>query len=347
MRFLLFPFSLLYQLVTWLRNTLYDRGYKPQAEFDLPVICVGNLSVGGTGKTPMIEYLITLFLDRYKIATLSRGYGRKTKGFRMASARDNAGTLGDEPFQFFRKYGEQIVVAVGEERAMAIPSIIDEHNVDIILLDDAFQHRRVKPSFSILLTDFNRPFFKDFVLPMGRLRESRTGVERAQVIVVTKCPTHLSEDDQLEIEKSIREYSNVPVFFSSIEYGMPLPFANTTQAIGDSVILVTGIANAKPFRDHVGQHYKILDHLEYSDHYDYSDSDIQTIRDKWSGRNDTFVLTTEKDMVKLSSSQFQPRLNAIPVYYLPIRPRFVKNGRDFDEMLLTHVAEFQEKNLAG
>ena len=190
LRILLFPFSWLYYLITQIRNRLYDRGLKPSVKFELPVICVGNLTVGGTGKTPMIEHLIRLLQNRFKVATLSRGYGRATKGIRIAGPSENASTIGDEPFQFYTKFGKRITVAVGEERALAIPTILQEcSDTQIILLDDGFQHRKVSPGFSILLTDYHRPFYNDFLLPSGRLRESRWGAERADVIVVTKCPS--------------------------------------------------------------------------------------------------------------------------------------------------------------
>ena len=341
-RVILLPFAGLYQMVTWFRNRLYDLGIRPSASFDLPVICVGNLSVGGTGKTPMVEYLLRLTLNQYRVATLSRGYKRTTKGFRIASSVDTADTIGDEPLQFYKKFGDQAIISVGEERAMAIPALLQQHDLDMVVLDDAFQHRRVKPSFAILLTDFNHPFYDDFLLPAGRLREYRTGAERADVIVVTKCPGSASDEDLLEIEKSIREYVMKPVFFSAIEYGNPLAYRPNNVPLSDQVVLITGIANPKPLLEYVRANYTLVDHFEFPDHHQYQESDITRILQRIN-KASVSILTTEKDMVKLSASQMEPLLRDFSCFYLPITMRFLKNGRDFDEMVLTHIQDIVEK----
>src|SRR5687768_4340702 len=261
LRILLFPFALAYDLVTSLRNYLYDRGIKPSARFEVPVICIGNLSVGGTGKTPMVEHLIRLLYQQHRVATLSRGYGRKTKGFRLAADGDSPSTLGDEPFQFYSKFKDHITVAVGEERALAIPTILQtDSDVEVVLLDDAFQHRKVTPSLSILLSDYNRPFYDDYILPAGRLRESKQNAARADVIVVTKCPPQLSDDAMIEIEHAIRRHAEKPVFFASIRYGGPIPFSHSASAQIKNVILISGIANAKPLEDYVKQNFTMLTH---------------------------------------------------------------------------------------
>src|SRR5688572_23478840 len=268
LRILLFPFSGLYLLVTEIRNKLYDRRLKPSIKFDLPVICVGNLTVGGTGKTPMIEHLIRLLHPRYKLATLSRGYGRSTKGIRIATNHDDASTLGDEPYQFYTKFSKHIAVAVGEERALAIPTIVNERpETQVILLDDGFQHRRVRPGFSILLSDYHRPFYKDFLLPSGRLRESRWSANRADVIIVTKCPQEILEDEMIEIEKSIRHYAEKPVFFTNIRYGTPMSFHKSSMVASREVILVSGIGNVTPLVNYVKHNFNLIDHLEFRDHH--------------------------------------------------------------------------------
>ncbi len=345
MRIVLYPFAILYDFVTSLRNRLYDLGYKPSASFDLPVICIGNLSVGGTGKTPMVEYLIRLLSDRYKIATLSRGYKRTTRGFKIATSADNASTLGDEPYQFFRKFKDRVTVAVGEERALAIPAILQEQPVNVILLDDAFQHRRVSPSFSILLTDFNRPFDQDVLLPAGRLRESRINAKRADVIVVTKCPPTLSPEVMMDLEKSIRKYSSKPVFFGTVHYGSPVSFGLSTHPITDDVILVTGIANAQPLAAFVRNNFRVVHHFEFADHHEYTENDIRMVLDKLKQNPSASLLTTEKDMVKLGAPAFLQILSACQLFFLPISIQFLKSGQDFDEMLLTHITEFSEKKL--
>lgn len=335
-RFLLFPFAVLFDLATSVRNTLYERGYKPSASFNLPVIGVGNLAVGGTGKTPMIEYLIRLLSKHYKIATLSRGYGRETRGIRMAGNTDSAATIGDEPFQLYRKYSDNIKVCVGEERALAIPFIIDQaEDTEVILLDDSFQHRKVKPSFQIVLTDYNNLFVNDWLMPVGRLRESRRGIDRADVVVVTKCPPEISNDEMLDIEKSIRQYTNKPVFFSVIQYGYPVAI-NSYSKMEERVILVTGIANHKPIEDYVAKHFKLIHHFSFPDHHSYTDDDLKKIT-AFAGKENAVVLTTEKDAAKLDSPPFAYLYDYIPFFYLPIQSEFLKNGKDFDEMVLNLV----------
>lgn len=320
-----------------MRNRLYELGYKPSARFDLPVISVGNLAVGGTGKTPMVEHLIRLLKSNYSIATLSRGYGRNTRGFRLASGADNALTLGDEPYQFYKKFGSEINVAVGEERAIAIPYLIDLYpETEVILLDDAFQHRKVKPSFQILLSDYNNPFYKDFLLPAGNLRESRVGAERADVIVVTKCPPELEGDEMMEIEADIRKCANKPVFFTAIHYGNVISFGSDASRFPEKVILVTGIANARPLELFVAGSFSIIKHFRFSDHHSYSKKDMEMIT-SLAKQNDAAIITTEKDFVKMDTEEFQVFLSHTPFFYLPIEIEFLKNGKDFDEMVLNAV----------
>jgi tetraacyldisaccharide 4'-kinase len=342
LRILLFPFSWLYYLITQLRNRLYDRGLKPSVKFELPVICVGNLTVGGTGKTPMIEHLIRLLQNKYKIATLSRGYGRTTKGIRIAGPSENASTIGDEPFQFYTKFGKRITVAVGEERALAIPTILQEYSdTQIILLDDGFQHRKVSPGFSVLLTDYHRPFYKDFLLPSGRLRESRWCAARADVIVVTKCPVQISEDKMIEIERSIRHYAEKPVFFTNIRYGNPTAFNNSLAPLTKHIVLVTGIGNPKPLETYAKENYTLIKHLAFNDHHAYTEGDIQTLIKLKDTHPQASFLTTEKDKVKLDTPHFQRMLNGLPLFYLPIEIDFIKAGKDFDEIVLNVIQRAQ------
>jgi tetraacyldisaccharide 4'-kinase len=338
LRFLLFPFAILFDAITSVRNQLYELGFKPSARFDLPLISVGNLAVGGTGKSPMIEHLIRLLKDRFRIATLSRGYGRATKGFRLANQSDNASTLGDEPFQFFKKFETQVCVAVGEERAMAIPNLLDLcPDIQVILLDDAYQHRRVAPSFQILLTDYNKPFYRDFLLPVGSLRESRHGAERADVIVVTKCPPELSEDEMMEIETEIRKNSNKPIFFTTVRYGNIISFGSAVlNGLPERIVLVSGIASAKPMASFISSGYKIVRHFDFPDHHTYSTRDLQEITEVARAQN-AAIITTEKDFVKLDVAEFHIFLSQAPFFYLPIEIEFLKNGKDFDEMLLNVV----------
>ncbi len=342
LRILLFPFAVLYNLVTRFRNRLYDQGFRPSVAFDLPVISVGNLTVGGTGKTPMIEHLIRLLSNDYKVATLSRGYGRNTKGIRLASKIDSASTLGDEPYQFYRKYGNKVIVSVGEERALAIAHVLQEaEDTQIILLDDAFQHRRVRPSFSVLLSDYNRPFYRDFLLPAGRLRESRSQAARADVVVVTKCPSEMTDDRMMKIEKSIRKYTDKPVFFANVHYGSALHIGDIKTDIGRDVILVSGIADASPLVTYVKQGFELKEHLQFNDHHAYSHLDMERIELALQRNPGTSILTTEKDMVKLDAPEFKSFIDRLPFFYLPIEVEFIKNGQDFDELVLNSVRRAQ------
>jgi tetraacyldisaccharide 4'-kinase len=301
-------------------------------QFDLAVIGVGNLAVGGTGKTPMIEYLVRL-LEKRQLATLSRGYGRKTRGFRIASQGDTAATIGDEPLQLFRKFGDRVTVAVGEERVMAVPNILDQFSeTEVILLDDAFQHRKVKPGLNILLTDYQRLFYNDFLLPMGRLREARRGAARADIVVVTKCPQSISEDEIMEVTHAIRRYVRQPVFFSRIRYGKATEVTHT-GVVPDRVVLVSGIANAAPLESYVRQRYNLVAHIRFGDHHHYTDRDIQRVVASTADDKATPVLTTEKDMVKLSAPEFDKYWRACPLFFLPIELEFVKNGKEFDALV--------------
>jgi tetraacyldisaccharide 4'-kinase len=340
LRILLLPFALLYRVLTGLRNYAYDRGLRPVASFDVPVITVGNLTVGGTGKTPMIEHLIRLLQGNHRVATLSRGYGRETRGFRLAGPGDTARTLGDEPAQFYRKFGALATVAVGEDRAFAIPNILQEcEDTAVVLLDDAYQHRRVKPAFTILLSDYNRPFYTDLLLPAGRLRESRGGAARADVVVITKCPSEIQEEECIEIEKHVRRYAQTPVFFTTVRYGAPTPFGEHWQTTpAAEVILLTGIAQAGPLKKYVALNYTTVAHLAFADHHAYTTADLDTLRRLAQQHPHASILTTEKDMVKLVDVQLAEARAGLPFFFLPIEVEFVKNGEDFDAMIQNVIA---------
>jgi tetraacyldisaccharide 4'-kinase len=342
LRVILFPFAVLYDLITRLRNRLYDVGLKPSTSFSLPVIGIGNLAVGGSGKTPMTEYLVRLLQPKHHIATLSRGYGRQTRGIRIAAKSDNADTVGDEPYQLFRKF-PGITVAVGEDRVLAIPDIVDRiPETDLVLLDDAFQHRRLKAGFEILVTDYNQPFYKDYLLPAGRLRESRWGARRADVIVITKCPADLSGDDESAIRRSVSEYAACPIFFSRIQYQKPVSFGGHSQTIGEDVLLVTGIANAAPIKRYAMENFHVIRHIAYPDHYRYSLKDLRRFSELIQGNMS--ILTTEKDMVKLSEVSQKAESLRLPFFYLPIELSFMKNGEDFEALIRQAAEGRQSKN---
>ncbi len=338
LKLLLYPFATLYNGVMRLRNHLYDIGQKPSFEFETTVISVGNLNVGGSGKTPMVEYLIELISAGHPTVTLSRGYRRETTGYRLATSDDSAKTIGDEPLQLFRKYGQRIRVAVGEDRVYAIPQILQElPETKVIVLDDAMQQRSIQPSLSILLTTADRPFYKDFLLPFGRLRESRSGASRADVIVVTKCsPGDGGAHD--EMTARIRKYAgDKPVFFSTVEYGAPVPVR--TGSTGHRVVLVTGIANADALRDYCDAKFEVIRHFRFADHHRYSIKDMEEI-DRFcaSQGDDVSILTTEKDLVKLDCPDFAPFIGRRNWFYLPIRHVFLRDGAKFDALVLNALS---------
>lgn len=336
LRYLLFPFSVLYQVVTSFRNFLYNKKILRSIEFDIKTIVVGNLTVGGTGKTPMVEYLIRLLSNEYKIAVLSRGYGRKTKGFLLADETSTAYTLGDEPMQIYTKFKNKVIVAVGEDRVLAIPSILTAHpDINLIILDDAFQHRRIKGSLSILLTDYRRLFYKDFVLPTGWLRESRRGARRADVIVITKCSMGLTESEMNKVENKIRKYTDVPVFFSGIQYHTPVPLFDLSSLFSKNIVLVSGIAKTEELVEYVKSNFNLVNHIRLSDHHQYMLKDIQSIKKEFDKINldSKIILLTEKDAAKWNNSVFEKELSGISVFYLPIETVFLKNKKEFDEKM--------------
>ncbi len=338
--FLLLPFSFLYNAATRLRNHLFNIGYKKSFEFEANVIGVGNLTVGGTGKSPMVEYLVKLLQDR-KIATLSRGYGRKTRGFRIATEEDTALTIGDEPLQFFKKF-KNISVTVGEERAVAIPHILAELNPEVIILDDAFQHRYVKPSVNIMLTDFTRPFYHDYVMPTGRLREARNGASRADIIVVTKCADDISTNTMDEMETNIREYApKATICFAGIRYLKPVAF-NENTTFGSNVLLFSGIANTRPLIEYVSTHFQLMDEFYFPDHHQYTKRELQTIEERFQRMSvvDKCLLTTEKDIVKLYGPEMEGAIQHLPIYYIPIETYFIRGGNIFDKQILNSIKTY-------
>lgn len=314
LRFLLYPFSILYDGITGLRNWSFDKGILEQKEFDIPVIAVGNLSTGGTGKTPMIEFLIRQHSDK-RIAVLSRGYGRKTKGYLEVAVNDNTSKVGDEPLQLKSKFKDSIIVAVCEKRALGIENLLNDHEIDLILLDDAFQHRYVKATHYYLLSSFDKPYYKDYMLPVGNLRESRAGAHRANSIVITKCPNDLKAQAKKYIIQQIQPSCKQKVYFSTINYG---EYAiNDTEEILLSNLeelklgVLTGIAKPKYFIEFLKRKNLQFKHHRFSDHYNYKEKDVDGL-----AKYDV-ILTTEKDFVRLK--QFD-----LPnVYFVPIETQFL------------------------
>ena len=325
LRVITFPFVPVYYLVTAIRNKLYDLGIKKSTSYKFPIICVGNLSVGGTGKTPMIEYLINLLKEDYRLATLSRGYKRATKGFRLANKNETASSLGDEPFQFYNKFGKDVLVAVDANRVNGIAKLTGlPRKPDIILLDDAYQHRKVKAGFNILLSTYNNLYTKDFVLPAGNLREPRSGANRADVIVVTKCPFNLNEVEKQAILKQIKPKAYQNVFFSTIKYAEEVQSANGKINIKDlqDFTLVTGIANPDPLVEFLKSKSLSFEHLSFKDHHDFGKKDIEILKKK------KLIITTEKDFVRLKDYESLK----LKLFYLPIEVS-VDNSDKFDKLI--------------
>ena len=329
LRKLLFPFAILYGFITSLRNYLYDKGILKSYSFDIPVIAVGNLSIGGTGKTPQIEYLIRLLSPNYKVATLSRGYKRKSEGFILADAASTTEILGDEPFQYFKKFRD-IQVAVDADRKNGIEQLLNQKSrPEIILLDDAFQHRKVKAGFYILLTAYKDLFCDDFMLPTGNLRECRNGAKRANLIIVTKCPLDITELEQQNIKNKLAV--DLPIYFSSIDYDDKVYNDTESLAVSDLKLtpkmLLAGIAKPKPFFDYLQTDKDEV--MTFSDHHHFSESDILNIK---SQAIDKIIVTTEKDFVRLDAKILRKQL-----FYLPIKSKFLSNQESFDAIILNYV----------
>ncbi|MBC7946610.1 MAG: tetraacyldisaccharide 4'-kinase [Chitinophagaceae bacterium] len=345
-RLLFFPIAVVYWLVILIRNWLYDVKIIRSTSFGLPLICVGNLSVGGTGKSPMVEYLIRLLHDKFRIATLSRGYKRKTKGYTLANDVTTALEIGDEPMQFHLKFPD-VPVAVGEKRLEAIPQMLhDKPDTEAILLDDAFQHRSVKAGLNILLTECSNLFTRDLYLPAGDLRDLKSSYKRAQVIVVTKCPPDMSVEDKQKVIEEIRPTKHQVIFFTSIEYG-EMYHINTRHNYRldekTEVLLVTGIANPTPLQNRLDERSKAYNIMQYPDHHIFTIDDLREIRKKFRQIEspEKLILTTEKDAVRLV--KFNSELADLPLYVLPVRHHFLFGEADqFNELVVNFIKNFRK-----
>jgi tetraacyldisaccharide 4'-kinase len=343
-RILLFPFSLLYWAGVWVRNKLYDKNIFKSSRFGLPLICVGNLSAGGTGKSPMVEYLVVLLKDKYKVATLSRGYKRKTKGYALANEQTTALEIGDEPMQFHLKF-PGVPVAVGEERIVAIPQLLhDRPQTEAIILDDAFQHRSVIAGLNILLTDYNNLFTRDFYLPTGDLRDVKSSYKRAELIVVTKCKGNLSEEDKKKIIAEINPLKHQQIFFTAIEYGSLYHITSKKEMTWDDsteVLLVTGIANPRPLKKMLEEHSQSYHMLQYADHHIFTIDDLNEIKERFEKieSKNKIILTTEKDAVRLI--KFEKDMVELPVYIIPVKHRFLfGEGEQFNKIVTGFIQQF-------
>ena len=348
-KILMAPFSLLYGVGVSLRNTFYKTGLLKSISFNLPIISVGNLSVGGAGKTPHIEYLIRLLKDYLNVATVSRGYKRKSKGFMFVQPNMNAEKVGDEPLQFKRKF-QDVVVTVSESRTFAIPEIVGEHpDTQVVLLDDAFQHRSIAPGLNILLTEFSNPFTKDFLLPSGRLREWRSAYQRADVIIVSKCPREVSKEEKEKITADIAPLPHQKVYFSYYDYDDAYYIFNSRYRLQlhpeMSVLLICAIARTDYLVDYLNDKVANVRVLEYEDHHFYSKYEIANLQqtfEKWDA-DKKVIITTEKDAMRLELHHPFIRENKMPVFALPVRVKFhFDEGEQFDEAVKNFLLSFKE-----
>jgi tetraacyldisaccharide 4'-kinase len=327
---------------------LYDRDYLKSSTFNFPLIGIGNLAVGGTGKTPMTEYLVRLLKDQYRVATLSRGYKRKTTGFGLAGSGTTALEIGDEPMLFHQKFPD-IAVAVGEERLVAIPQLLhDRPETQAILLDDVLQHRQVNPGLKILLTEYSNLYTRDFMLPAGDLRDVRHSARRADCLVVTKCPPDLTLEKAASIRKELRPRMHQQVFFTCLEYGAIYRLGNPALQKGLTsdlnVLLVSGIANPKPLRQLLTLQAASYEWMGYPDHHIFTMDDLAEIKKQFAAMpSPAIVLTTEKDAVRLE--KFQGDLAELPLYVIPVQPRFLWDEGRFQEQVLRFVASFAPVNV--
>ena len=288
----------------------------------------------------MTEYLIRLLHEKYTLSTLSRGYKRKTRGFLFADEYTGVDELGDEPYQMYLKYNKVTKIAVGEERSIAIPNILLEHpETQVIIMDDGYQHRSVRPDFSILLTDYQYPFYKDHLLPWGRLREAKVGAKRAHAVVVTKCPATLTEKEENEMTYWIRKYAGneIPVFFSKVIYSKPRALHGNIDN-PQKVLAFAGLAKTELFEEYVSTNFDMVEMIKYRDHYDYSANDIRKLVNKAKEAN-AALITTEKDIVKFRNKERIKLLENTSLFYLSIKHQFVKNGNVFDKLVADAIEE--------
>jgi len=342
MRYLLFPLSFIYGSITSFRNLLFDYGIFKGKSHPIPIICIGNLSVGGTGKTPHTQHIINLLKDKYKVAILSRGYGRKTSSLQLVEINSNAIEIGDEPLQL-KQNNPKCLVVVEKNRNKGVQHILKYFPAtDVILLDDGYQHRWIKAGFNILITPFSSPYYKDYLMPVGKLREGKKGVTRANAVIFSKTPENTNPTLKKGMMERLHLFSNQKAYFSAIEYHKFKCISNNTELEennSNSITLVSGIANANPLIKYLKEKGHSINHLKYADHHNYTRNDIDTVLAKYNAEKSTkkLILTTEKDATKLK--QFLPHFKDVNFYYIPIEVK-IEQSEKFKKQILDYV----EKN---
>ncbi len=345
MRKILFPFSIIWWLIISIRNFFYDKGWLKSFEFDFPIVLVGNISTGGTGKTPHVEFLIRMLQQKFKVATLSRGYKRTLKGYALSTELSLVEDIGDEPKQFKQKFPD-VEVAVSENRVNGVYYLLnDEPDVQVIIMDDGFQHRRIKPGLQILLTEYNHLFTDDFILPAGNLREPKSAKKRAQIIIVTKCPESISEADKKNIEKKIKLLPGQHLFFTCLEFEnvKPLfPVQQKTELLkNDKAVLITGIADPSLLKNHLAKTCDLIRAVSFRDHHYYSVQDIQRM-----GRETKTIVSTEKDGMRLMEQEEEILKNGLSIFIVPVAVRFLFGGeKAFMDLVTAYIGTYQATNI--
>ncbi len=353
----LYPFSLIYGIITGIRNFLYNSDILKSVEFQLPVICVGNITVGGTGKTPHTEYIADLLRSSFKVATLSRGYKRKSKGFRIATRGSSVSEIGDEPMQIFQKLPD-VLVTVDRNRVNGVKNILNSNpETEVIILDDAFQHRSITPGFTILLSDFERLIIRDHMLPYGNLRESIGNMRRADIILITKSPEDISPIQRRIIVKEVNKAPYQNLYFTTFIYKPAIPVFTDEQEKtpekllsgkeGNGIVLVTGIANPQPFREYLENNFEEIIHLSFPDHYTFREKDFEEIQHSVNNLKTAhkYVITTEKDAVRLREFVNIAQSFKKLFYYIPVGVHFLNNDKEeFDNLIIDYVRKNKRNN---
>ncbi len=342
LKYALTPFSWLYGFGVYMRNKFFDWGILKEVSFHIPVVGVGNITVGGTGKTPHVEYILECLRYKRKIAVLSRGYKRKTRGFIVASAKSTPDSIGDEPLQIYEKFGGTVKVAVCESRVKGVKELIKQFpKLDLIVLDDSFQHRYIKPKVNIMLMDYTRPVYSDDILPLGRMRESKDAIYRADMVITTKCPSDISALDMRLVSKNLQLLPYQKLYFSTFDYGGLIPVFpdDCTERVlmtdishEDAVILLTGVANPRPFVNHFRSFPFKKKVLHFPDHHDFKKSDLNEIKNKYNSMPGVrkFIITTEKDAVRISHNPYFPVELRPYIFYIPIGVRMLETNFGYD-----------------
>lgn len=345
-KILLLPFAIIYDAITSFRNALYDWKFLKSKSFDVHTVCVGNLAVGGTGKTPHVEYLIRLLKNDFKVATLSRGYKRKTSGFILANDSSTAYDIGDEPFQYKAKYPE-LPICVDANRVNGVKKILALPNApNVIILDDAFQHRALKCELNIVISEYSNLYLNDYLLPLGNLRESKKGIHRADIIIISKTPEKTTSIDIRNLMKDIKPLSHQKLFFSWLKYGELTGFQNPAETIDTlndlfryRIVTFTGIANPTPMITYLKEYASEVKHIQYPDHHQFTlqnIADISAALDAIEGGN-KIVVTTEKDAMRLKGTDLQDIANTLPLFILPIEVDFKEKTEEFNQTMINYV----------